>query len=111
MVEGATKPNHARLFAIQLALTLALFLLDILSGPGIADGIGYSIVLVLCLRNPKQAYALGWAAFTTILVIAGGIISPDNGVLHAASINRGLEICTIWVVWFLIRAIAPKLSD
>ena len=111
MFEGATKSGHAMLFAIQLALTLALFLLDIFLGPGIGDGIGYSIVLVLCLRNPKQAYALGWAGFTTLLVIAGGIISPDSGVLHAASINRGLEICTIWVVWFLIRAIAPKVSD
>ena len=111
MFEGATKPSHAALFAIQLALTLVLFLLDIFLGPGIGDGIGYSIVLVLCLRNPKQAYPLGWAGFTTLLVIAGGIISPDSGVLHAASINRGLEICTIWVVWFLIRAIAPKVSD
>jgi hypothetical protein len=111
MAEGATKSNPAMLFAIQLALTLALFVLDIFLGPGIADGIGYSIVLVLCLRNPKQGYALGWAAFTTVLVIAGGIITPDSGVLHAASINRALEICTIWVVWFLIRAIAPKVPD
>ena len=111
MADGTTKPHHAALFAIQFALTLVLFSLDIFAGPGIADGIGYSIVLVLCLRNPKPGYALGWAAFTTVLVVAGGIVSPDSGAFHVASINRGLEICTIWVVWFLIRAIVPKVSD
>ena len=111
MVESTTKPHHAALFAIQLVLTLALFSLDIFLGPGIGDGIGYSIVLVLCLRNPKPGYALGWALFTSLLVVVGGIVMPDSGVFHAASINRGLEICTIWVVWFLIRAIVPKVSD
>ena len=111
MIKRATKPAHAVLFAIQLTIALALFSLDIFLGPGIGDGIGYSIVLVLCLRNPKRGYALGWAVFTTLLVIAGGIITPDSNALHLASVNRALEICTIWVVWFLIRAIAPKLSD
>src|SRR4051812_4808845 len=57
MVNGAIKSHHAMLFAVQLALTLALFSLDISLGPGIADGIGYSIVMVLCLRNPKRGYA------------------------------------------------------
>jgi hypothetical protein len=111
MTKRATKPAHAGLFTIQLAIALALFSLDIFLGPGIADGIGYSIVLVLCLRNPRRGYALGWAGFTTLLVIAGGIISPDSNVLHLASINRALEICTIWVIWFLIRAIVPNRLD
>src|SRR5258706_2701240 len=103
--------KRAALPTIQLAIALALFSLDIFLGLGIADGIGYSIVLVLCLWNPKRSYSLAWAAFATILVIAGGIISPDSDVLHVASINRALEISTIWAVWFLIRAIGPKLSD
>jgi hypothetical protein len=111
MVNGAIKSHHAMLFAVQLALTLALFSLDIVLGPGIADGIGYSIVMVLCLRNPKRGYALAWAGITTLLVIVGGTISPDSGVLYAAAINRALEICTIWVVWFLLRAIVPKVSN
>src|SRR5258708_2307672 len=105
MVNGAIKANHAALFAIQLALTLALFSLDIFAGPGIADGIGYSIVLVLCLRNPKRGYALAWAGITTLLVIVGGIISPDTGVLYAATINRDMDICNICVVWFILPSI------
>lgn len=111
MIKRATKPALAALFAIQLAIAGALFSLDILLGPGIGDGIGYSIVLVLCLRNPKRGYALGWAAFTTLLVIAGGIILPDSNALHLGLINRGLEIGTIWAVWFLIRAIVPNTPD
>src|SRR5258705_3207376 len=101
MVNGTIRANHATLFALQLALTLALFSLDIILGPGIADGIGYSIVLVLCVRNLKRGYALAWAWMTTLLVIVGGIISPDSIVLYAAPINHGLELCTIWFVSFL----------
>ena len=111
MIERATKPSHAALFTIQLAISLALFSLDVYLGPGIGDGIGYSIVLVLCLRNPKRGYALGWAAFTTLLVIAAGIFLPDSKALHLDLINRALEIGTIWAVWFLIRAIVPNTPD
>ena len=111
MIKRETKPALAALFAIQLAIALALFALDILLGPGIGDGIGYSIVLVLCLRNPKRAYALGWAAFTTLLVIAAGVMLPDSNALHLDLINRSLEIGTIWAVWFLIRAIVPTTPD
>jgi hypothetical protein len=111
MSGNPTKARHAALFTLQLAIACALFSLDIFLGPGMADGIGYSIVLVLCLWNPKRTYSLGWAGFSTLLVIVGGIISPDHSVIHAASINRVLEICTIWVIWFLIGAIAPKRSD
>jgi hypothetical protein len=111
MDKSATKPHQAALFAVQSAIALALFALDIYLGPGIADGIGYTIVLVLCLRNPRPAYLLLWAGLTTVLVIAGGIISPDDGFLHAASTNRVLEICTIWVIWFVIRALGPTTLD
>lgn len=107
MDTSANKPSQAALFALQLAIAIALFCLDIFLGPGIADGIGYTIVLVLCLRNRGRAYLLFWAVFTTLLVIAGGIIAPDDGFLHVASANRVLEICTIWVVLFVIRTIGP----
>jgi hypothetical protein len=112
MIERPTKPAYATLFSIQLAIALALFALDIFLGPGIGDGIGYSIVLVLCLRNPKRGYALGWAAFTTLLVIAAGMILPDSdNALHLDLINRALEIGTIWAVWFLLRAIVTGRPD
>jgi hypothetical protein len=111
MDKSAIKLNQAALFAIQLAIATGLFSLDIFLGPGIADGIGYTIVLVLCLRNPRRAYLLLWAGITTLLVIAGGIVSPDDGFLHVASTNRVLEICTIWVVWFVMRTLGPAISD
>jgi hypothetical protein len=111
MIKRATKPALAALFTIQLVIALALCSLDIFLGPGIGDGIGYSIVLVLCLRNPKRGYALGWAIFTTLLVIAAGITLPDDNALHLDLINRALEIGTIWTVWFLIGAIVPNTAD
>jgi hypothetical protein len=111
MIKPPTKPSYAALFTIQLAIAVALFALDIVLGPGIGDGIGYSIVLVLCLRNPKRGYALGWAAFATLLVIAAGTILPSNNVLYLDLINRTLEIGTIWTVWFLLRAIVAGRPD
>jgi hypothetical protein len=101
------KATFAALFTIQLAIAASLFALDVFLGPGIADGVGYSIVIVLCFRNPKPLYSLAWAGFATVLIIAGGIITPDSSFFHAASLNRALEICTVWAVWFLIRATRP----
>jgi hypothetical protein len=108
---SANRHGRAALFLTQLAIALGLFCLDIFLGPGIADGIGYTIVLVLCLRNPRRGYLLLWAGLTTVLVIAGGVITPDDGLLHGASANRVLEICTIWLVWFVMRLMGPVGSD
>ena len=76
-----------------------------------ADGVGYPIVLVLCLWNTKPGYAFAWSAVITILIVAGGLIVPDDNLLHAVSFDRALEVCTIWVIWFLIKAIAPTFND
>jgi hypothetical protein len=100
-------PKAVTVIVAQSVISTALFIADVLAGPGIADGIGYSIVLVLCLRNPKRSYLLSWAILTSVLVVAGGIIVPDPTFLHVGIINRGLEMATIWVVWLFIRTIVP----
>jgi signal transduction histidine kinase len=86
-----------------LATALGLFALDILTIRGIGDGIGYSIVLMLCLWSPRQSTAFAWACFATILVVSGAFLSIDGGVGTASLINRLLALSTIWVVWGLIR--------
>lgn len=111
MYKDDAKSSSTALAVLQVVIAAALFFIDIYMGPGVADGVGYSIVLVLCLWNPKHSYALAWSAIITVLILAGGIIVPDKNLLHAESFDRALEICTVWVLWFLIRAIAPTYKD
>jgi len=44
-------------FNVATLIAIGRFLLDVFSGPGIADGIGYSVVLVLGLPYPERGYA------------------------------------------------------
>ena len=106
---GTPKKIRVTLGVAQLAIAFGLFSLDIFSAPGIADGIGYSTVLVLCLWNPKRWYAAAWAAIAISLVVAGGIVSGDNG-LGASLVNRSLGITTILAVWLLIRVHAGAMA-
>ena len=64
------------------------------------------MVLVLCLWDHERSHSFAWAGFTSLLVIAAGMISGDGGIGAASWINRSLALCTIWVIWFLITASA-----
>src|SRR6266513_1210852 len=86
----------------QIVLALALFVLDSMTPPGIADGIGYSAVIVLSLWIPHRRYVLGAACVATLLVVAAEFLSPPGGVGDAAILNRILAVSTIWILWFLM---------
>lgn len=109
-VRGKPKHSGAPLGAVQLTVAFGLFLLDVLSPPGIADGMFYPIVLVLCLWKPKRWYALVWAVIAAGLVVAGGIIGGDDGSGGVWLIDRILAIVMIGVVWLLVRSRASAIE-
>jgi signal transduction histidine kinase len=100
----ARKPVRLTVAALQFAIASGLFLLDILSPAGVAEGVGYSTVLVLCLWNPKRWYALSWFLTAVALVLAGGILSGPAALSGPSLINRALGIMSISVVWLLVRS-------
>jgi len=89
--------------ATQVMGALGLFALDVLTPPGVADGVGYPIVLVLCLWVPGRKYLIGWALTTVALTILGALFPLEIGIGEAAIINRALAICSICVVTILIN--------
>ena len=88
--------------AVQVLGALGLFALDVLTPPGVADGVGYPIVLVLCLWIPGRIYLTGWAFATGALTLLGAFFPPEFGLSEASIINRALAICSIAIVTILI---------
>jgi signal transduction histidine kinase len=98
----ASRIDTRAVIAVQVFGASGLFMLDILTPPGIADGVAYPIVLVLCLWIPGRKYLFGWALVTIGLTILAAFLTPGGGVGEASIINRGLAICSIAIVTILI---------
>ena len=89
--------------AVQVVAAVGLFALDILTPPGVVEGVGYAIVLVLCLWVPGRKYLTGWALATGALTLLGAFFPPGHALDEPSIINRALAICSIVVVTALIR--------
>ena len=71
----------ARLVVATQALSaLGLFALDVLTPPGVADGFGYPIVLVLCLWIPGRKYLIGWLFAAVALTVLGALFPVAIGI-------------------------------
>ncbi len=95
MPDFVTKP---RLVAALLTLSMAgVFALDSLTPPGIGDGIGYAVVMTLCLWLPGKRAVLATAAACTALTITAQFLTPEGGIGELDLINRAFVIAVIWV--------------
>jgi signal transduction histidine kinase len=88
------------LTSIQLAIALGLFALDILTPFGVADGISYSTVIVLCLWSPDRRVSLIWTLLSLLLIFGGWFFSQDPPALSLVS--RLLSAGTIVLIWALV---------
>ena len=89
--------------AAQTLGAVALFALDVLTSPGVVDGVGYPIILILCLWVPGRKYLISWAIATIVLTILGAFFAPEMGFGEASIINRVLAIGSIGIVTILIN--------
>jgi two-component system cell cycle sensor histidine kinase PleC len=82
----------------------SLFVLDITTPPGVADGIGYPILMVLCLWLPGRS-TLAWCTWgSTILTVIGAFFGRTGGIgFDASLINRSLALISIWVIYWLLE--------
>ncbi|HUC61792.1 MAG TPA: HAMP domain-containing sensor histidine kinase [Alphaproteobacteria bacterium] len=81
-----------------------LFILDIVTPPGVADGIGYPILLVLCLWLPGRHTLSVCAWGSTLLIVVGGFFGQVGGIgLEASLINRALGLISMWVIYWLLE--------
>jgi signal transduction histidine kinase len=98
--------RHKVLLAITgLVLGMVgLFVLDVMTPPGVADGIGYPILLVLCLWLPGRSTLSICTWGSTALIVIGGFFGRTGGIgFEASLINRSLGFISIWIIYWLLE--------
>ena len=80
----------------------AAFVLDLLTPPGVADGIAYPVLLALCVLVRSRRALLVYSALATVLTLIPAFV-PQGGVGEIVLINRAIAIGSIWIIAFLIR--------
>src|SRR6266498_3712590 len=86
------------------ALIAGIFILDLSTPLGWADGFLYLIPLTVIFRSPQRRHLLGCAVLCTVLIILGWIFSPPGGTLGPVTYNRIMGISVLWIATgFLTR--------
>lgn len=88
---------------VSLALSLAIFILDLVMPLGYAVGLLYLIPLVLTLLGPVSIAPFLYAGLYTLLICFGFVYKPPDGNMTMGLVNRLAIVMTIWVVGILIH--------
>lgn len=98
---------------VSLALSLAIFILDMVTPLGYAVGLLYLIPLVLALLNTVSIASFLLAWLYTLLIGIGFVYSPSDGRMTMDLVNRLAVVATIWGVGILIyrHTIATSLTQ
>lgn len=89
---------------IVLLLTVAVFILDLLTSLRWADWMLYFIPLVMTLQFPHERTPYYFAAAATLLTAVGAYLSPGEIHLGVALFNRCLGIIVMWAfTWLMVR--------
>lgn len=94
------------LITLGLTLSLVIFLIDLQTPLGIADGICYTVVILLSLWTNHKRFTMIAAIISIILIILGYFLSPSGfpiSVANYAIANRLLSIffvfiCTVMII-------------
>ena len=90
--------------AAVLVLTVAIFVLDVLTPLGWADWLLYFIPLVLTLQSPRERDPYNFAALATLFTAVGGYLSPGDIHPWVALFNRLLGMVVMWAfTWLMVR--------
>ena len=95
-----------RLFALALALTAAIFALDLSMPLGIAVCALYGIVILFGLFIDWRGFALSAAGVATLLTTLAAAVKPASAFEVHAIANRALTIVGIWVTAWLVSRYA-----
>lgn len=87
-----------------LFLTVAIFVLDVITPLGWADWMLYFIPLVITLQSSRERIPYHFAAVATLLTAVGGYLSPGDIDAGMALFNRCLGIVVMWAfTWLMVR--------
>ncbi len=86
--------------AIVLSMVV-VFIVDLLTPLGYAEWVVYLVPVILTLFVWRQSLPLFVAGATTLLMVAGLLLSPAGVSMQTAAVNRSLGLVTVWVVAFV----------
>jgi PAS domain S-box-containing protein len=95
-VPGVRGGGEIRLLLLSAALAAGIFGLDLLVPLGVAGGVPYVAVVLLCLWLPWRACAFVFAALCSVLTLLGYFFSPPGGEPRQVVMNRLLAVGVIW---------------
>lgn len=88
--------KHRSLFTVGLILAAGIFISDLYTPLGIADGVSYVIVVLLTLWSGKKSHTIWTAVAATVLTALGIIFSPAGEAAIIFMTNRALATVAIW---------------
>ena len=91
----------SKIFALCLALSIAIFILDSLIPLGVAGGVPYILVVLVSLWSPRKKLPIYVAIGGSILTVIGFYSSPAGGELWKVIFNRSLALFAIWATAIL----------
>ncbi len=99
------KISSSLIIAAGLSLSLLIFVVDILSPIGIADGICYTGVMLLSMWTKDKKFTIMAASTGIAFIIAGYFLSPPAPSIaeaHIAITNRMLSIAVVLICALMI---------
>ena len=73
--------SDSKIIALCLTLSIAIFILDSLIPLGVAGGVPYILVVLVCLWSPRKKLPIYVAIGGSILTVIGFYSSPAGGEL------------------------------
>lgn len=87
-----------KLIAVGMGFAAVVLAFDLLTPLGVAGGVPYVVLVLLCLWAKHAASTYMMAVLGTVLVVAGYFFSPEGGIEWVVLTNRALAILAIWAV-------------
>src|SRR6187455_1919390 len=110
--------NDSRLAAVALALTAAIFVLDLKVPLDVTVCAFYGIVVLMGLFVAIHGFALWTAGAATLLTTLAAALAPREQITDHAVINRALTLVGVWVTAWLVsryagadRALGQSVKD
>jgi PAS domain S-box-containing protein len=91
------------ILALIVALTAGIFLMDLVTPLGWADGFLYLIPLILIFRSPHHHHLVGFTALCSGLIILGWLFSSPGGAVGPMIYNRSIGIALLWMTALFLR--------
>lgn len=96
---------NPKYLGVGLVCAALIFLIDIQSPLGIADGMLYVVLILLGLMAKNRSLIIYAAVLGSVLNAAGYMVSPPGGEWGKVVANRLLAILTIWITAILCLVI------